>query len=186
MKIALCIVGVLAVLVGIPVVSFISAYNSGNAAEKQIVAIYENNQNILAQYGQKISEAAQITEMQTEDLTKIFTDSLEARYGADGSKAGVQWIREQNPNLDQSTYRQLMSLIEAGRTEFQNGQKLLIDARRSYETSLGSLWTGFWMEKAGYPKINLAEEYKPITTARAKKAFDTGVEETMTVRPKTN
>lgn len=182
MKIALSIIGVLAVLIGIPVFSYISAYNSGNAAEQQIVAIYENNQNILAQYGQKISEAAQIPQMQADDLGKIFTDSLGARYGTDGVKGGMIWIQEQNPNLDQSTYRQLMSLIEAGRTDFQRAQTLLVDVKRNYKTSLGSFWTGTFLRLAGYPKINL-EDYRTITTERAAKAFDKGVEDTMILRP---
>lgn len=182
MKILLSILGVIGVAIAVLVGSYFTAYSSANKSENLLVALKENNENILAQYGQKISEAAQIPQMQADDLTRIFTASLEARYGADGSKAGMQWIQEQNPQLDQATYLRLQTMIEAGRKDFELGQTKLIDAKRSYQTALGSLWTGTFMRIAGFPKINL-EDFKPVSTARAKDAFETGIEAPMTLRP---
>jgi len=181
MKTLIAIVGVFAVIVLVLVGSYVSNYNYGNEAETEIKAQYENMENILAQYSVKIKEAAQIPAMQTEDLVKVFNGALGARYGKDGSKASFQWIKEQNPNLDQSTYKKIMQLIEAGRNKFENAQTRFIDAKRGYETNLGYLWKGMWMRMAGYPKINLAD-YKIISSGHAKKAFDTGIDEGVTIR----
>lgn len=162
-------------------ISYVSAYNTGNRLEQNIKATFENNRNILAQYGNKIAEAAQVPAMQRDDLSAVVTAALEGRYGEDGSRAVFQWIQEQNPQIDSTVYVQLQRMIEAGRNEFTAAQTKLTDQKRIYETALGSFWQGTWMSVAGYPKINL-DEYKIVSTARADEAFETGVEEPLQLR----
>jgi hypothetical protein len=182
MKIGLIITLVVLLTVGaVGIGSYVSSYNFGNRSERAIEAGWENLQNILGQYSLKVKEAAQIPSMQTEDLAKLFTGSLEARYGADGSQAAMQWIREQNPLLDQSTYVKIQQIIEAGRNKFENEQTKFIDVKRVYETALGSFWQGMWLSVAGYPKIDLAK-YKTITSQHAKVTFETGVDEGLKLR----
>jgi uncharacterized protein (UPF0333 family) len=163
-------------LAGVAVVSYISASNNGNRMEKQIIAEYDNNKNILASYSQKIAEAAQVPDMMRDDLQKVVVGAIQARYGADGSKATMQWLQEQNPSLDPQIYRKLQQIIEAGRDEFKTSQTRLIDVKRNYETNLDFFWSGMWMRLAGYPKINLAD-YKVVTTDKVEAAFKSGREE---------
>lgn len=183
MKTALIIGGIILGLIALIVVpSYISAYNYGNRAQNQIVAIYQNNENILAQYGQKVAEAIGVTEIQTKQIEGLLTGSLQARYGDDGAQANMLAIQESFPNLDMGTYTQIQRIIEAGRNDFQNAQTLLVDAKRAYTTALGTFWQGTWMSMAGYPSINVGyplgtqDDYPVITTARADKAFETGKE----------
>jgi hypothetical protein len=176
--IALVVVAVFALVV---VGSYVSNFNYGNEAERTIVAEHKNLQSVLGQYSLKIKEAAQIPTMQTEDLAKIFTNSLESRYGADGSQAGMQWIKEQNPTLDQSTYLKIQHMIEAGRNKFENHQSKFLDTKRIYETNLGYLWKGMWLNVAGYPKITLAD-YDIVISGHAQKSFETGIDEGLDLR----
>lgn len=168
--------------------AFVSAYNTANSKENTIVAAREDNEQILAQYGQKVREAAQIPAMQKMDLIEIFTRANEARYGKDGSAADIQWIVEQNPNLDQSTYRQIQQIIEEGRNRFERAQTKLIDAKRSYRDALGSIPTGFMMRIFGYPRIAIGyplgsrDDYPAISTGHARGAFESGVEEPIQLR----
>jgi hypothetical protein len=179
----LAISGVIALsgIIAISTISYISAYNLGNRLEQRIIATYENNRNVLAQYGNRVSEAAQIPAMQRDDLTQVVTAALEGRYGSDGSQAVFQWIQEQNPQIDSTVYIQLQRIIEAGRIEFANEQTKLVDQKRVYETALGSFWQGTWLSIAGYPEINL-DEYQIVSTSRANEAFDTGLEEPIQLR----
>ena len=162
-------------------ISYVSAYNTGNRLENQIVATYEDNKNVLAQYSNRIAEAAQIPAMQRDDLTKVVTAALDARYGEEGSKAMFQWIQEQNPQIDSTVYTQLQRMIESGRIDFANAQTRLIDQKRVYNVALGSFWKGTWMRVAGYPKINL-DDYKIVINARTENAFETGKEEAIQLR----
>lgn len=185
MKTGLIVAIVLGAFAGTGAVSYISAYNTANRMERSIVATDENNRNILAQYGNRVAEAAQVPAMQRDDLTAVVTAALEGRYGDDGSRAVFQFIQEQNPQIDSTVYVQLQRMIEAGRIEFAAAQTKLVDQKRVYETSLGSFWQGTWMSVAGYPRIDL-DEYQIVSTARADEAFETGIEEPMQLRPAGN
>ena len=133
-------------------ISYVSYSNQGNEFEQQIDASYKNNQNVLGQYSLKVKEAAHVSDKYSEALTQVITKALDARYGEDGSKAAMQWITEQNPNLDPQVYVKLQQIIEAGRNEFKIHQTTLLDQCRIYKTDTGYLWSGFWFRLAGYPK----------------------------------
>lgn len=174
--IVLSILGVIVAGVIAVVMMAISAYNTGNTLETNIKATYENNKNILGQYGQKVLEAAQVPDMARDDLMKVARAAMEGRYGADGSKAVFQAITEQNPTVDPQLYRQIQQIIEGGRNEFQNAQTRLIDQKATYERALGSFPQGVLMRMVGYPRINLAD-FKVITTDRTEQTFKNGKED---------
>jgi uncharacterized protein (UPF0333 family) len=159
-------------IAGIVVASYFSAYNYGNQTEQNLKATQQQNKNILAQYGQKVMEVAQVPTMMRDDLVKVTNAAIQGRYGQDGSKATFQWLKEQNPNLDSSLYKQIQQVIEAGRNDFQNGQERQIDLVRQYQTALGSIPRGWFLTMAGYPKINL-DDFKIVSTDRADTAFQT-------------
>ncbi len=69
----------------------ISAANDGARMENQIVAIQDDNRQILGQYTTKIAEMAQIPAMARDDLASVMERALDARYGEDGSQAVFQW-----------------------------------------------------------------------------------------------
>ena len=160
----------LAGVIGIGVMSYVNAANYGNAIEQQLISQKENNRNKLAQYGQKVMEVAQVPDMYKKDMVELTTAAIQGRYGADGSKATFQFIKEQNPTLDPGMYKQIQQVIEAGRNDFQAGQTAMIDVRRQYQTALGTVWFGMWMRFAGYPKVNLAD-FDIVSTDRADNAF---------------
>lgn len=169
--IALIVIAVSVALIGvIGFSSYVSAFNYGNSMEQSLKAVQTDNKNKLAQYGQKVLEVAQVPDMYKKDMVEITTAAIQGRYGEDGSKATFQFLKEQNPTLDPSMYKQIQQVIEAGRNDFQAGQTRQIDLRRSYETALGSFWQGMWMRFAGYPKLKLSD-FDIVSTDRADNAF---------------
>lgn len=162
--------------------SYITNANYGNRAEVTIKATWEDNENILAQYSLKVMEVAQVPDMYKNDIKEIYTAALSGRYGENGSTAMFQFLKEQNPQIDSSLYTRIQQIMEAGRNEFRVAQTRLVDQKRSYETNLGYFWKGFWLTRAGYPKIALAD-YKVITSNYATEAFETGVDEGITLTP---
>lgn len=180
--VALSLLGALVALLAVLAFSYISAYNTGNRMEQALKATFANNENILAQFGQKVAEVVQVPDMARDDLIAVTREALQGRYGAEGSQAVFQMLTEQNPSIDPGLYRQIQQVIEGGRNEFQNAQTRLIDQKRAYETALGSFWQGMWLRIAGYPKVNL-EDFKVISTSRAQQVFESGVEAPMQLRP---
>ena len=178
----LAIVGIIFVgIIALLGASYVTNFNYGNRAEKTIVAVYTNNQNVLSSYTITVMEMAQIAEMQKDDVLAVVTAAMSSRYGADGSKAMMQFITEQNPNLDPAVYRNLQNVIAAGRVKFENNQTKLIDTKRVYETKLGTFWTGMWLRIAGYPSIDL-DEYKIVVAASTKETFETGIDAPLKIR----
>jgi hypothetical protein len=155
--------------------SSVSYFNYGVRAEQGIKSAYENNENILAQYSLRVSEAAQVPAKYTEDLRAVYSDAMTGRYGENGSGAVMQWIQEQNPQLSPEMYTNLQNIMVAGRTKFENAQTELVDRKRAYNTELGSAWSGFVLGIVGYPKIDL-DDYNIITSLHAKDAFESGID----------
>lgn len=171
----------LVVSCGVGVTAYVQNHDLAHRSEETIIAEYDNLQNILASHSQKVAEAAQIPSMQTDDLVKIFTNTLDARYGSDGSQATFQWLKEQNPNLDQTTYIKIQQIIESGRNKFENAQTKFIDTKRVYSTNMGYFWKGFWIGLAGYPKINL-DDYEIISSSHARTTFETKTDDGLKLR----
>jgi len=167
----LSVVGVLGLIAWIIAGSYIGAYNYGNKSENNLVAVQTDNKNIYAQGTQKILEIVQVNEMYRDDLTKVVTAAIQGRYGADGSKATFQWLQEHNPTLDSSLYVKVQQVIEAFRSNFENGQRKQIDLLRQYNTELGSFWGGMWLKIAGYPKVDL-KDFAIVTTDKTEKVFE--------------
>ena len=183
-------VGVIALLIvlgafvlgaGIALAAYVSAANYGNVAENQLTAQWENNKNILGQYTLKVQEAASVPEMYKNDLTEVMTKAMSAKYGADGSKAVFQWLKDANIPFDSTLYTKIQQIVEAGRNEFQTAQTVLIDTKRTYKDNLGFVWRGFWLKLAGYPKIDL-EKFKAVVAADTEQAFTTGVQAPVKLR----
>jgi hypothetical protein len=161
--------------------SYISYANYGNRTEQNIKAAWTDNTNVLGQYTLKVQEAAQVPTMYKDDLKEVVTAALSARYGADGSKAVFQFIKENNVALDPQLYRKIQTIVEAGRNEFQMKQTYLIDQKRSYETALGNVWSGFWLGLAGYPKADLSK-YNIVLASDTAEVFERGTQAPIKMR----
>ena len=184
MKISATLLGLgLALLLAVVgVMNYVSYANYGNRTEQALLAKVENNENIYAQGTQKIVEIAQVPAMYVDDVTKVATAAISGRYGADGSKAVFQMLKEQNPTLDSSMYTKIQQVIEAFRDEFKNNQTQMLDMKRSYKTALGNVWSGMWLSLAGYPKTDLSK-FDIVTTDKAADTFKTHRDTGIQLRP---
>ena len=163
-------------LVGVTVVgTYVSYANQGATSEQQIKAKYENMQNVLSGYSLKVAEAAQVPSMYKNAVIDVAKAAISGRYGANGSQATFQFLKEQNPNLDPKLFVKIEEIIEGGRDNFQIEQTQFIDMKRSYQTQLALVWSGFWLRTAGYPKLDFSQ-YKTITSEHSNEAFATGVD----------
>lgn len=172
----------LVVLLGVVgVTSYIKYANMGTKMEQQLIAEYDKNKTTLNAYTMRVQEMAQVPDMYVEDLQKIVQATFEGRYGEDGSQAVFQLIREQNLQFDSSLYTRLQQTMEAGRAEFKHSQDKMIDVKRMYETSLGYVWSGFWLRLAGFPKTDLSM-FKVIVADEVQVKFATGKDSAIKLR----
>ena len=140
-------------------------------AEAGIKAQYKENQNNYDNMWKKFKEAAQVNEMYAKDLKDVFTSAISGRYGADGSKAVFQFIKEHNPNLDPSVYVKLQAMVEAGRNGFEAEQKQLLDRKREYESFLGTPSASLFNIFFSFPRIDL-DKFDIVTSSKTEKVFE--------------
>jgi len=178
----LSVLGVFVLLILIVVSGYVGNANYGNAAEKGLTAKLDDNKNILSNYYNKVTEIVQVADAYKDGLKEVVTADIQGRYGTEGSKATMQFLREHNVQLDPTLYVKLEQVIESGRNEFKNSQTELLDQKRAYETNLGYVWKGMWLHLAGYPKIDLAS-IKIVVSDKTNTVYKTGVENGLTLHP---
>jgi hypothetical protein len=151
---------------------FVSINNSCITFEKQIEAQYKKNQNVYDNFWKTVKEVAQVPDKFKDDTIKLYQGIMSGRYGKNGSKAMFQFLKEQNPMLDASLYKQVQQAIEAGRNDFKNNQTILIDLKAQYEMYKGKFPTSFVASMMGFPKIDL-KKFDIVTSDETDKAFET-------------
>jgi len=145
---------ILILMIGCGVVC--GVHNKCVRQEAGIKAQYKDNQNKYDNHFKKLKELVQVPEMYVEDLKKVWDGVMRGRYGKDGSRATWQWLKEHNPTLDTSMYKKIQNVIEAGRVDFENHQRMLLDKKRLYEdTYLKTFPTGAIASILGFPKMDL-------------------------------
>lgn len=186
--IGLVVFAVLALLI---VLKWFSAYNTAVGFEEKIIASYTKQQTILGQHAPKLKEALGVTALQTDALERLFTGANAARYGGDGSKAMMQWIQEQNPNLDQSTFAKVQAMIEAGRNDFTISQQFTADQVALYRKYYRNPINKVILDVSGMPEpvVKDGKETpffdfygKVVMSSHATKSFETGVDDGVDVK----
>lgn len=157
---------------------FIGFQNDANRFENGIKAQYTQNRNVYDNGWKKVQEMAQVPDLATAQLKELYTSALTARYGTDGSKALLQFIKEQNPTLDATLFRKIQESIEIFRNSFEQEQKQLIAQRQSYENFLTTNTSSRVYNAvsgafgAQYPHIDLTK-FDIVTSDDTERAFDT-------------
>lgn len=163
-----------ALLIGIAglVIGYFSFSNEANRQENGITAAYSNNQNVYDNGWKTVIEKAQVPAEYTNQLRSLYTDALKGRYGATGSKALFQFIKEQNPTIDVSVYRDLQQSVESFHLQFQQAQTELVSRRQVYNNYLTATFTGRIYNFIGhYPHIDLSK-YDIVTSEKTQQDFD--------------
>lgn len=164
------------------VVSVIGIYNTCVRHEADIKAQYSENQNNYDKLFKTVAETAQVPTAYANDLKDLYTTTTATRYGQGGSKAVFQFIKEHNPTLDSSLYKQVQQVIESGRIDFESKQASLIDRKRVYESQvINTAVTGFVAKVLGFPRIDLTK-FDIVTSAHTTSTFETKQSEPFKIR----
>lgn len=163
--------------------SYITSHNAANQYERSIVASHRNNQNVLGNCTVKIQEIAQIPAMYRDDLAAVIKVAVQKQGASvEGGQMVNQWVRESRlVQMDPTMYNKIGTAIESCSNEFTHHQTILLDKKRSYETQLGTFWTGRWMRFAGFPKIVLSD-YDIVVATETKDTFDSGIRNPIKLR----
>ncbi len=171
-KIAVGVVALLIVIFAVSCSYVVGSKNTCVSFEQRIQAQYTKNQNVYDSFWKTVKEVAQVPEKYAADTKSIYEAALKGRYGADGSKAVFQFLKEQNPTLDASLYKTIQDAMQSGRRDFKNNQTVLIDVKQEYQIYINSFPRSIVVSVLGYPTIKLGD-FDIVTSDQTDKAFKT-------------
>jgi len=162
--------------------------NSFIAVENGIVFSYEESKNVHSNYVLKIKEMAQVPAMATAQLATIIREAIQGRYGDDGSKAVFQFIKEQNPTVDQSLYTNIQKEITGGRSDFKTSITRVNDRKQVATNMLDDTVGGFFLKFMGMPRKHFGydgdkDDYPVIMSEQSAETFKTGIDKGVELMP---
>jgi hypothetical protein len=173
MKIFGLVLGLFAIFAVAVFVDYISFTNDANKFENGIKAQYSDNQNVYDNGWKEVKEKAQVPEMYTEQLKELYDGTMKGRYGSEGSRAILQLIKEQNPDLKPEIFLAIQQSIESFRRRFTQAQTELVSRKQEYTNFLtANTSSRFYNMFAGYPRIDMTK-FDIVTSERTEETFRT-------------
>jgi hypothetical protein len=152
---------------------YIGFGNEANRFENSITAAYSKNQTVYDNGWKTVVEKARVPKEYTAQLKDIYTSTMTGRYGADGSKALLQFIKEQNPQIDASVFKEIQQSIEIFHADFNQSQVELVSRKQEYQNLYTATTSGrFYNMIAHYPHIDMSK-YDIVTSDKTQQDFDT-------------
>ena len=171
---------IVAIVAGIIFLGFIwygiQTRNSFVSQENGISAAYDANKAVLDKVDQTIKGSNLSAKEYSDATIKLVNTAMTGRYGPDGSKAAMQWIQENQPNIDPAVFKTLQQVIQANYAEWSATQITLRDRVRVYENATQFFGGSIVASIFGFPRRGFDMElYKRmIVTNETSQAFQTG------------
>ena len=156
----------------------VSHENTIDADDKDILNVDTVLTNNLKTQGLPIAEYKDL-------IKESFKMANESRYGKSGSQAAMQWIKEQNPQIDSSIFKKLQTVVEIGYAKFESAQRSKIEHGRAYKSFIereqqipiwGSIVT------AGFPRKPWDQLLQIYISGETKEMKETGIQKAKTLR----
>lgn len=158
------------------VMQFIAAKDYAGKTEPALVAARDAARTKLGNIETTVVEIMQIDAANRDQAIELVRAAVTGRYGPNGSQAMFQSLQEAGIPLDNKIKEQAARALEAGRRDYQVRQDLMMQRAADYQGQINTTIRGFFINMAGYPKINFAD-FKGVATKRADQAFERGYEE---------
>lgn len=118
-----------------------------------------------------ISEKCKIVDKQKDAFKEIYIPLIQGRYSQDNGKL-MMWIKEQNPQFDQSTFKDLMVAVESLRTGFFKKQEMVMATVQMFK-NVRDQWPSS-MFCPSNERTKKMEAFEPITSTKSKAVMEAG------------
>lgn len=176
--IALVVVFATLIVIGSYFLGYLGYRNTAQSFEVDIPAQYTETQNVYDNGWKKVVEIAQVPEMQAQQVKDVYAGVMTGRYGKDGSKAFIQLLHEQNPNLGEEVYVKVQRTVEAFHDSFQASQTNLIGRKQEYSKFVTATTAGVFYNWLGhYPHIKIGvpngtqDDFQIVTSEKTQGDF---------------
>ena len=166
----LLVIIIIAVLVIVLIAMYFSYNNKEIALRKEAEAQRGKIESVHDKMWKVIKQKANVTEEYREMFEKVYPEIIAGRYSGDGASA-MKWIKEANPEIDASVYKDLMQAIEIQREHLNTAQTRMLDVIREREALIESYPSRWFISN----KSQI--EYEVISSTRTKTVMETGLDD---------
>lgn len=158
---------------------FVSINNTVVRQEAGIVGANKSRQATLSNISQKVQEAIGVKDMNVEDIRKTVNEQIKIRSGADGLKAAMLFLRENNIAPSQELAMKIVNLIDQGRDKFLLEEKLMTDRKTQACMYRRTFPNKQVIAIMGSAELEIGcgdgpDKYAPLMNDRATTSFETG------------
>lgn len=165
---------VLAIIIG-SVSVYVSTYNTVVDIDVTTEQQWKMNRNELSTTATMIQELLGVKKSRDDSLINTLDAIMGGRYGADGSKAMMQWIQEAQVPYDHTMDQELFNIIAGRRANFEFSQNLIIEKQTQYTGMLKRFPSNVIMAMMGYDKSHdILTKYKFLTNKEVDQDFEKG------------
>lgn len=147
--------------------------------ENGIVASNENRQATLSNISQKVKESIGIRQLSVDDIKATVNEQIHGRN--DGKDPMVIMLQENNVAPDPALYAKIMNIIDSGRSEFLNAEKMMVDRKRVACDTTRKFPHNVILDYFGLPKLHTGcdgdtDDFKVLKNDKAGESFRTGTD----------
>lgn len=170
------------VIIGLVVAMGLWAASINNTVVRQeagIVGANKSRQAVLSNLSQKVQEVIGVKDMNVEDIRKTVNEQIKLRSGADGVKATVLFLRENNIPSSQELVMKIANLIDQGRDKYTHEEKMMTDRKTASCTYRSVFPNNIVIGIMGSAKLEIGcndgpDKYAPLMNERTATSFETG------------
>jgi len=157
----------------------VSINNTVVRQEAGIVGANKSRQAVLSNLSQKVQEAIGVQDMNVENIRKTVNEQIKLRSGAEGMKATVLFLRENNIPASQELAMKIVNLIDQGRDKFTHEEKLMTDRKTAACMYRRTFPNKQVIAIMGSAELEIGcgdgpDKYAPLMNERTATSFETG------------
>lgn len=164
------VVGIIVIIGILFVVQYFSTRNTEAALRLQFNAKVDNCMLVHDEMKKKVQEIGNVASDYMTGFDTMYTKIIGSRYDK-GDGTLMKWIKESNPQFDNSLYLKLANVIEAERAAFKSAQAEAVDVKREHDLMLKQVPSRWFLGGVDTLKLTL------VTGTATQKAFETGVDD---------
>lgn len=169
-------------LIGLLAIGLVWVVNINNTLvtqEEGIVAANNSRKATLSNISQKIKEAIGVQDISVENIQKTVNEQIKLRSGADGLKATMLFLQENNIAPSNALAEKIVNLIDQGREKFLREEKMMTDRKQVSCTYRGKQPNKLVINTFDLADLKIGckgtqDDYAPLMNDKAEESFRTG------------
>jgi Tfp pilus assembly protein PilE len=168
--IALVVVAFIAIMGLVTFSQYTSVYDRDAELRATFKAELANREGQFDAFKNTMKDFGGLKKSKENTIKELYATVVTGRPGQSPNAAMLTFVKESNPNYDESIYTNMMQQVKALRMDYANVQKRLADVKNQHDQLRTKFWSRMFLSN------NSELKYEVTSTAQTKETMRTGVD----------